>query len=275
MNPEYFSYFKDKVGAVTGASSGIGLGYAKYMLAAGAKAVFLCARGKDRLEKEGGYLAERYPGKVFWETIDVTDKKQVEKFVDGAWSKYEQLDLLFNNAGISHLCSVWEVDDKLWEDLFNTNFWSVKYGVFAAIKHMLQQKTGGHIVNTASISGLVPYPYQAAYCPSKFAAVGFSRSMRYEFYEDNIKISCVCPPLVDTTMVRETGMPLPDDVLSVEDAVDYIMKGIAENHDLICFDYMERLKNLLDHVMETDGALLDNALARRKHMDAVGSPWNR
>jgi NAD(P)-dependent dehydrogenase (short-subunit alcohol dehydrogenase family) len=129
-----------------------------------------------------------------------------------------------------------------WKTMIDTNLWSVIYGVHAAVPIMLRQGSG-HIVNTSSLAGLVPYPMQVIYDTTKYAVVGMSESLRYEYAEKGIRVSVICPgdiatpifgKLVDT---KGQGAAIPKEAYPVDKAASYILDHVAEGDGRIIVPY--------------------------------------
>jgi len=127
----------------------------------------------------------------------------------------------------------------LWrERLIKDDRTGVIYGVHAAIPIMRKQG-GGHIVNTASVAGVVPLPFQALYCTTKYAVVGMSESLRFELADENIHLSVVCPGDV-ATRIFEAGLQgeqlegkPPDDAIPAPEAARTILEGVAKKEGII------------------------------------------
>ena len=120
-----------------------------------------------------------------------------------------------------------------WKSLIDTNLWSVIYGVDAALPIMLKQGSG-HIINTSSLAGLVPYPMQVIYDTTKYAVVGFSESLRYEYAEKGINFSVICPGDIATPIFSKVtdnkgvGTSIPEEAYPVDEAVSYSLDKVAE-----------------------------------------------
>jgi NAD(P)-dependent dehydrogenase (short-subunit alcohol dehydrogenase family) len=120
-----------------------------------------------------------------------------------------------------------------WKSLIDINLWSVIYGVDAALPIMLKQGSG-HIINTSSLAGLVPYPMQVIYDTTKYAVVGLSESLRYEYAEKGIYFSVICPGDIATPIFSKltdnegVSSPIPKEAYPVDDAVSYSLDKVAE-----------------------------------------------
>jgi NAD(P)-dependent dehydrogenase (short-subunit alcohol dehydrogenase family) len=139
-------------------------------------------------------------GKATAASLDVTDFKAVADLVQEVVGAKGRLDYLFNNAGIVIAGEVHHYEPLDWDRVINVNLRGVIHGVQAAYPVMRQQGFG-HIVNTASVAGLVPVPGLVSYCASKHAVVGLSTSFRVEAAEQGIRVSVLCPGAVQTPIV--------------------------------------------------------------------------
>ncbi len=231
-------HFDDKVCVVTGAASGIGLAVSEALLRAGA-VVVLADRDTDRLASTFAGL-DHPPGRVDSAAVDVTSQPQVQDLVDNAVSRHGALDFMFNNAGVGGTLPIGDATLEHWRRIIDLNLWGVIYGVHAALPVMRRQGRG-HIVNTASLAGLVPFPYQSLYCTTKYGVVGMSECLRYELAADNIRVSVVCPGNVAS---RIFGTPIigeaveakpPEDAIPAEEAARIILDGVANGEGIIAF----------------------------------------
>lgn len=225
-------YYQDKVAAVTGAASGIGLGITAGLLQRGAKAVFMADKNEDALNRESAALNARFGAKAFPVPTDVTSQKQVEAFIQKAKAHAGHLDFVFNNAGVGVTIPTEQVTFDIWRKAIDLNFMGVVYGTYAAIPFMREQKSG-HIVNTASIAGLIPVPYQAVYAATKAAVLMMTESLQYELECEGLSFSVVCPGNVATGIFG--NLPPPPDAVSVEEAVEYIFAEMEKKSLEIVF----------------------------------------
>ncbi len=226
--------FRDKGCVVTGSGSGIGLAVSEALLECGAK-VFMADVNEKGLASAAENLAA-YGGRVHTTTVDVSKEDQVRGLIEDAAAKYSRLDFVFNNAGVGGpWCEVATIED--WRRLIDINLWSVIYGVHYALPIMKRQGSG-HIVNTASIGGLFPLPFESIYCTIKHAIVGLSETVRYELADLGIRVSAVCPGGVATAIFQmseaELAKALPD-AIPASEAARWILTGVARNDALIVF----------------------------------------
>jgi len=229
-------YFHGKVCLVTGAASGIGFAVSEALLQIGA-AVFMADRDAKTLADSVEQLAP-YSGRVHSAVVDVTVQEQVGKAIRDAASRLGRLDVLFNNAGIGGTMPIGKATIEHWRRLIDINLWGVIYGIDAALPIMRGQGSG-HIVNTASVAGLLPLPYQALYCATKYAVAGLSESLRFELADEGIHVSVVCPGDVAT---RIYGTPVigervevkpPDNAIPAAEAAQAILAGVANKEGII------------------------------------------
>jgi len=229
-------YFHDKGCVVTGAASGIGYAVSEALLKAGA-VVFLADRDTKMLASAVEQLGAD-AGRVHPVNVDVTSQEQVQQLIQDAASRHGRIDCLFNNAGIGATMQIGEATLEHWRRLIDINLWGVIYGVHAAIPIMRHQG-GGHIINTASLAGLIPIPFQALYNTTKYAVVGLSESLRFELADEGIHVSVVCPSDVAT---RIYGTPIigerqevkpPDNAIPAKEAAQTILAGVANKEGII------------------------------------------
>ena len=195
--------FRDRVAVVTGGASGLGLAMAEAMAARGAKLVLAdideaaLARSEKLLSKSGA--------SVLTVPTDVTKRAPVEALADATFSRFGAAHIVCNNAGIAVLGSVANAEAAAWEKSMAVNFWGVVHGVDAFLPRMIEQKQGGHIVNTASMAGLVGMQYLGIYCVTKFAVVGLSESLERELRPHGIGVHVLCPMIVATNIAANSA----------------------------------------------------------------------
>lgn len=192
-----------KVAVVTGAASGIGYALAEKWVSHGMKVV-LADIEADALEKAADELGER--GKVVAVPTDVSLADSVDELRRQA-EAFGQVRVVCNNAGVGGFGAdpTWEKQVPEWEWVLGVNLWGVINGIRAFMPGMLKRNEG-HIVNTASAAGLLPFAFAAPYAASKHAVVGISLSMYQELATlgSNVHISVLCPGMVRTRIADST-----------------------------------------------------------------------
>ena len=182
--------FCDKACVVTGGGSGIGFALAQALLDRGAR-VLIAGHDHGALRAASEKLAGT-GRRIAWHRADVSDADDVEELINAAVNRFGRVDYMFSNAGVSGTLPINDATLDHWRRLLDVNLWGVIHCVHYVLPVMRRQGSG-HIVNTASASGLVPLPGQALNNTSKYAVVGLSESLRLELAPDGIKVTAVCP----------------------------------------------------------------------------------
>ncbi|MDX6739928.1 SDR family oxidoreductase [Actinocorallia sp. A-T 12471] len=229
---------------VTGGASGIGAAIAAELVARGDTVVLADINGAGAAET-AERLTGRGPGKAFGAALDVTDAAAVAELYDRTARDNSGLDLVFNNAGVAIAGLAEELTLDHWNRAIDINLRGVVHGVDAAYRIMRGQGHG-HIVNTASLAGLVPMPMGIPYTATKHAVVGLTLGLRAEAAGLGIKVSAVCPGFIATNLLRtvnaglpETGMSskadaeVPKDLYTPERLAKVVMKGVRRNKAVI------------------------------------------
>lgn len=185
---------KGKVVAVTGAGAGIGRAVALRLAENGAKVV-LGARNTGKLEQLAAEI-KNAGGEAICTGIDVKNKADLIRFVNTAVKQYGRLDVMVNNAGVSQLSRIDELDVEGWEEMIDINLKGVLYGMAAALPVFKQQQSG-HIVNIISTSGLKIVPMQGIYAGTKNAVRTISEAFRQES-DGTVRMTGISPGFVKT-----------------------------------------------------------------------------
>jgi NAD(P)-dependent dehydrogenase (short-subunit alcohol dehydrogenase family) len=198
--------FAGKAAIVTGGGSGIGAAIARALAARGATVVIADIDEPAAKTVAGAITAAG--GHASFAVLDVRDAVAVADLVSQTVAEHGELGLMFNNAGIAVGGPAEQLTLDHWDRVLDVNVRGVVHGVHAAYPVMLHQGHG-HIVNTASLAGLVPGPGLAPYAAAKHAVVGLSLSLRAEGASRGVKVSAVCPGFVDTPLLGRVNAGLP------------------------------------------------------------------
>ena len=236
-----------KVAIITGGASGIGRALCEEL--ARTDTIVVAAD----LNMEGAKLVAAQisgnGGSARAEALDVTDAQAVKALIDRVTAEYGRLDYMFNNAGITVGAEVRDMDLGHLRSVLDTNLYGVIYGTFYAYEVMVKQGFG-HIINTASLAGLLPFPTQVPYCATKFGVVGFSKSLRIEAAALGVRISVVCPGFVRTGIFEASPFlkvdkqkimeKVPPKMVEPNRAAQIILKGVRKNKAVIVFPFGAR-----------------------------------
>jgi len=188
----------NKVAFVTGASAGIGYALAEALGRAGMR-VMLAGINEQKLDaaleklRSAGVTAERVQ-------CDVASRASVQNAALTTIAKFGKVHVVCNNAGVATFGPIAKSTRKDWEFTMNVNFWGVVNGVQTFVPRLIAQGQGGHVVNTASMAGLVGMRWLGVYCASKFAVVGLTESLFVELRDQGIGASVLCPMIVQTNI---------------------------------------------------------------------------
>jgi NAD(P)-dependent dehydrogenase (short-subunit alcohol dehydrogenase family) len=190
--------FRPTVSIVTGGASGIGRAIAAELVARGSHVVVA-----DLDAARAGEAARALGPSARAAQVDVADAAAVTALVERTVAEHGRLDVMVNNAGVAVGCLLEELEEHHWAKAIDVNLRGVINGVSAAYPQMCAQGSG-HLLNTASLAGLIPAPAMLPYTTTKHAVVGLSTALRAEAASQGVRVSVLCPAFVDT--------PLLDDV---------------------------------------------------------------
>lgn len=190
--------FKDRVAVVTGGASGLGRAMALRFAREGMKIVLADVQA-DALKKTKTEF-EQAGIPVLAVRTDVSKGKDVEALADKAFKTFGGVHILCNNAGVAPGGTVWEHTEKDWEWTLGVNVWGVIHGIRAFVPRMIEQNVDCHVVNTASVAGLLSLPGMSVYCVSKHSVVTLTECLHHDLVEfgARVKASVLCPAFVPT-----------------------------------------------------------------------------
>ena len=215
----------------------------------------------------------------------MADRQAVEGWARETAERFGRVNYIFNNAGVSVTgnVDVLQPDDFHW--LMNINFWGVVHGTQAFLPY-LRAANQAHVVNTASVFGIIAVPSQSAYNASKFAVRGFTEALRQELADSHIGVSCVCPGGVKTNIVkrsrytpRDNAAPTLDTMaatfeeladLTPDQAADIILRGVLRNRARILVGKDAQAIGVLHRLMPVNYPRVLAWLNRRRAEQGMG-----
>jgi len=279
--------FHGKVAVITGAGSGFGREFARIGAGLGMKLVLAdvqadaLAAMQAELEAQGTQVLAR--------VVDVADGARVEALAEAATQAFGPIHLLFNNAGVAASGLLWESSERDWQWALGVNLWGVIHGVRAFVPRMLEAAKAdpdyrGHVVNTASMAGLLNPPASGVYNVSKHAVVALSETLHHDLglVSDQVHASVLCPYFVPTG-IHQSQRNRPDELAnaapptrSQQVAQAMVDKAVtsgrisAEQVARMTFDAIrEQRFYIVSHPQALDGVRLraDDILALRNPTD--------
>jgi 3-oxoacyl-[acyl-carrier protein] reductase len=202
-----------KVAIVTGGSRGIGRAAALALSRAGAAVVVNYARN-DEAARQVVAEVEQAGGRGIAVQADVADYQACEALVQSALDHFKRIDILINNAGITRDNLLARMKPDEWQEVIDTNLTGVFNCARAVVRPLLKQKSGGRIINLASVAGIYGNSGQANYAAAKGGVIAFTRTLAKELGSRNITVNAVAPGFIETEMtgalsgdVREQILP--------------------------------------------------------------------
>jgi NAD(P)-dependent dehydrogenase (short-subunit alcohol dehydrogenase family) len=194
----------DKVAIITGSGRGIGKAIAELFAKEGAAVTVSDIDGDVCQETAQELIDAGY--KAIGCKADVTNLEEVQQMVDDTVAAFGTVDILINNAGITKDAMIHKMDDKLWNFIVDINLFGTINCSKAVIPIMIAKKSG-HIVNTASTTGLSGNVGQANYAAAKGGVIGFTKALARELSLSRINVNCYCPGFIETrlTAVKQEG----------------------------------------------------------------------
>jgi short-subunit dehydrogenase len=179
--------------------------------------------------------------------VDVANAEAMAKFADDVHREHDAVDILVNNAGVAVSGGLAETTLEDWSWIMGINVMGVIHGCHYFVPKMISRGRGGHVVNIASLAGLVGTRLLVAYCTTKFAVVGFSEALREELHEQGIGVTAICPSFIKTNIhnsgrhrgrmadskMREVGEKLMNQAPTPDLVADRILHAAEKNIGLM------------------------------------------
>ncbi|MCI9121469.1 MAG: SDR family oxidoreductase [Oscillibacter sp.] len=238
-----------KTALITGASRGIGRAIAAALAREGWSVCVNYLQCREGAESLTASLREQGCAALPFQA-DVADRAAVERMAKAAAEALGPVELLVNNAGISHQGLFQDTDDGLWDRILAVNLTGARNTIQTVLPHMLEEKRGC-IVNISSIWGIRGSSCEVAYAASKAALVGLTRSLALELAPSGIRVNCVAPGCIETDMVRGLG---PETRAMLEEETPLGRLGSPEEiAQAVAFLASDRASFLSGHVLTVDG----------------------
>ncbi|TGD89090.1 SDR family oxidoreductase [Mycolicibacterium sp. CH28] len=257
---------RGKTIAITGAARGIGFATAKALLQRGARVVI---GDRDVALEESAVAQLSKLGPVSGHPLDVTDPESFATFLDKARADGGgHIDVLINNAGVMPVGPFLDHSDQSVRSAVEVNFYGVLTGCRLALPEMARRRSG-HIVNIASLAGVLAVPGQALYAGTKFAVVGLSTALSDEFAPQGVQISCVMPTFTNTELIAGTNATGANKPVQPEDIAAAVVKMLDKPKTIVSVPYplrfiatgtaflAPRARRWLGKKMGTDRVFLD------------------
>lgn len=246
---------KDKVALITGAANGIGLALAQGLAKEGCRVILT-----DNDTEALAAAQTTFDVPVLCLGLDVTDREQWEATRQRVEASYGCVDILCNNAGIGpDGQDLLDTDLAIFTKIIDINVYGVLHGI-QTFGPAMRERQSGHILNVASMAGLLSSPQFGAYSPSKFAVVALSETLRAELENDHVGVTVFCPGFCQTQLAETTrkaigraaGAELLERGMAPEVAVETALRAIKNNwlyalsHQEFRLPLQDRMEELID-----------------------------
>jgi len=190
-----------RVSLVTGSTSGIGLGIARALAAAGSEIILNGFGPPGSIAEAQAQIAAEFNVRVLHSPADMSKPASIREMVEKALASFGRLDVLVNNAGIQHVAPLQEFPPEKWDAILAINLSSAFHTCRLVLPSMIDHKWG-RIINIASAHGLVGSPFKSAYVAAKHGIVGLTKVIALETAEQGITCNAICPGYVYTPLVE-------------------------------------------------------------------------
>jgi NAD(P)-dependent dehydrogenase (short-subunit alcohol dehydrogenase family) len=215
---------RDKVAVVTGGASGIGAGLAERFAQVGARGVVVADVNLERAEG----VARGIGAQALAVRCDVSKEAEIQELVRRARERFGRIDIYFSNAGILGRLGGVELEDALWEKMWQIHGMAHVWAARAVVPEMVERGEGYFLV-TASAAGLLNIVESAPYGVTKHAAVAIAEWLRIAYGRKGLRVSCLCPQSVQTDMTRDgTGSAGINGVLTPAQVADVVLQTMRD-----------------------------------------------
>jgi NAD(P)-dependent dehydrogenase (short-subunit alcohol dehydrogenase family) len=219
---------RNKVAVVSGGASGIGAGLAERFAREGAAGIVVADVNLERAQAVAASIGER----ALAVACDVSREADIQELVRRARERFGRIDIYFSNAGILGRLGGVELEDALWEKMWQIHGMAHVWAARAVMPEMVERGEGYFLV-TASAAGLLNIVESAPYGATKHAAVGIAEWLRIAYGRKGVRVSCLCPQSVQTDMTRDgTGSAGINGVLTPEQVGDVVVQTMRDERFL-------------------------------------------
>ncbi|RUL55523.1 MULTISPECIES: 3-oxoacyl-ACP reductase FabG [Lysinibacillus] len=242
---------KDKVAVITGAANGIGKAAAEVFLQQGAKVAIVDFDLEAGKQFETSLLEQGYD--VLFIQVNVADPSSVKLMVEQVIDKYNKIDILINNAGITRDAMLVKMKEEDFNQVLDVNLKGVFHCTQAVVPHMIAQGYG-KIINTSSVSGVYGNVGQTNYAATKAAVVGMTKTWAKEFGRKGINVNAVAPGFTKTSMVEK----MPEKVLNQMESIVSLQRlgNPTDIANAYLFLASDESSYITGHVLHVDGGIM-------------------
>lgn len=222
---------------ITGSTRGIGKETALLLLQKGLN-VIISSRSQDNVENVIEEILDKFPSKkenILGLKCDVSKHSEVKTLVNVSVKRFGSIDILVNNAGIVYYKSIINTTEEEWNKTIDTNLKGSFLFIKELLPYMIENKSGGIIINVSSGAGKSGFPNLSAYCASKFGIIGLTESVAQEVANNNVKVIAICPGGVDTKMIKDIVkagyIPSNKDLMKAQEVAKKIYDMIFNQKD--------------------------------------------
>jgi len=222
---------------ITGSTRGIGKETALLLLQKGLN-VIISSRSQDNVENIIEEILDKFPSKkenILGLKCDVSKHSEVKTLVNVSVKRFGSIDILVNNAGIVYYKSIINTTEEEWNKTIDANLKGSFLFIKELLPYMIENKSGGIIINVSSGAGKSGFPNLSAYCASKFGIIGLTEGVAQEVANNNVKVIAICPGGVDTKMIKDIVkagyIPSNKDLMKAQEVAKKIYDMIFNQKD--------------------------------------------